>query len=288
MTTILINWPIIKVLIVACKILNITPDQLIAINQEQELFLKSQLSKSAELSNFKSKELRAWASFDAEALNTVLNEAGFPEIKFNKFESPSDFGVVSILDVLFEWIVPGDSSRKVFCFKEICYQAVEIAHGFKIHEIIDGRQIVSIQTKSGDTVYMAPSSESSSQAELQEHIRCLKNKLVDAKVDCSYKKLKFPVIKVRQQCDLHWLKGLIFSGILTKDYEIKEAAQIIQFNMDRFGGRIENAVMSYLYARGRCPNIFVIEGPFYFWIERHGLSMPIMQAYLAEDSFVCA
>ncbi len=74
------------------------------INADQKYFLERLFVTRSELARYSATELRSWASRVAAELNKILQEEGF-DIQLDEFGGPNEFGVVSILNVLVEWLV---------------------------------------------------------------------------------------------------------------------------------------------------------------------------------------
>ena len=108
MSSTMVVQPIVAALVKSEDILgkNRTWD---AVNDVQQKFLKDFFSRRKELSGFPEKELKCWASWVAAELNAILKKERF-DIKLEDF-AEDEFGVVSILDVLAEWLKEGMKTK---------------------------------------------------------------------------------------------------------------------------------------------------------------------------------
>lgn len=268
-----------------------------AINKEQKEFLHNTLYAMRHevfpiYGKFSEKELRAWASKHAQELNEILEREKF-SIRLEEFKE-GEFGTVSILDVLTEWLVEGLAFSKLE-YKKREYPAVTLEANMRnpqdprsVYECFGSRHhnfpIAMLNTKSDDCVYMTVAGKSYAGFELMHRIDEVRNSL--SRVG-QYDSLVFPMVNLDQEVDIGWLKGMWTMGAGGGQYEISQALQQTKFKMNQFGARVRSAVAIGVRAAGiREPlRYLVIDQPFFLWITRPGVSTPILYAYIDEKDW---
>lgn len=273
-----------------------------AVNDSQAHFLEKFFSTREELSKFSEKELRSWASWVAAELNKILEEEGF-DIRLEEFE-PGNFGVVSILDVLVEWLKPGEVDSLVVEGKD--YPAVKmeptiptaLASFAALEELEDEfrnvfdvytsykhpHPVVLLHTKSGDKVYMTIADGVVQDFELIARIDAIRRSLQPSKMDYDY--LKFPMVDLNQEVDITWLEGIwtTVAGSVHRAFIVK-ALQQTKFKMNEFGAKVESTMTGLVAGATDDERELRIDQPFFLWIEREGISIPVIYAYITEEDW---
>lgn len=257
-----------------------------SINTEQKKFLDQFFSKRAELSKLSEKELRSWVSFVASELNEILAQEGF-DIRLEDF-APDEFGVVSILDVLVEWLAEGKHFPLQVNGRE--YPAVRLNPSVEVGNEskmvfkafispTHSQPVAVVYTKSGDRVYMTVAERPEKDFALVKTIEQIRSAV---RTNAYFDYLMFPMADLNQQVDISWLVGMQTTKQDTKDpVYISQAKQQTKFKMNQFGARVKSAVtmvMKTTSVRRDMP--LIIDKPFLLWIEREGVSFPVMYAYL--------
>lgn len=257
------------------------------INEKQGIFLHHYFAKKNELNGFSDRELRSWASPDHGYLNKILIDNGF-SIQLRPFGGKDSFGVVSILDVMVEWLHEGFATSVAVGGKE--YPAVSIEEGFIIQ--VSSRHehpVVAIQTKSGDTLYITVADKLRSEFELLEYVEKIQATLreYDPNKDGyatflehhRYNKIIFPMVNLDREEDISWLLGMN-KGL----WNIGQALQQTKFKMNEKGARVESAVALGV---NTCPMPWplTIDKPFFLWISRPGCTAPIFAGYITETEW---
>ena len=86
--------------------------------------------------------------------------------------------------------------------------------------------------------------------------------------------------------DISWLQGLNTTDQKNLPWNISQAMQQTKFKMNCQGARVKSAVaIAVRMCASVMPNIYTIDKPFLLWIEREGLDIPIMYAYLDKDTW---
>lgn len=267
-----------------------------AVNDTQAHFLEKFFPTREELSKFSEKELRSWASWVAAELNKILEGEGF-DIRLEEFK-PNTFGVVSILKLMVEWIVKGERDQLVV--EGTDYPAVkmepttlgEVGGELKVVTIFeaytssqDFHPVAMLHTKSGDKVYMTIADGPVQDFGLMARINEIRSSLEPA--ERRYDWLKFPMVDLNQEVDITWLKDMWTTIGDSKDKAyISQALQQTKFKMNEFGARVESAVA----VAATLEAVFVEQGleidkPFFLWIEREGVSIPVIYAYIDQDDW---
>ena len=262
-------WPILSAVNKAALFLGMSAGSWLPVNSQQETFLTSYYSDRAQLQHFSETELRTWASTSHEELNKVLRDEKFT-IQLEPF-LPSEFGVVSILDVLVTWLHEGCKTQLASEDGKI-YPAVRVKDGIRLYK---DNTIACLETKTGDKVWMCLAN---GQLEGFPLIEMVKKLQVEALAMTSQSgQLIFPMVDMDIETDISWLKGM---GM--QDVKIMQALQQTKFKMNEKGARVSSAVAIGV---SKCiiPNTLVINKPFYVWIERPGLSHPIFAGYITQE-----
>ncbi|MBI5732577.1 hypothetical protein HY967_01285 [Candidatus Jorgensenbacteria bacterium] len=247
-----------------------------AVNSLQTLFLKKYFSSKNELSKFSSQELRSWVSLMASELNEILAKEGF-DIRLEDFGG-GEFGVVSILDVLVEWMTKG--TKASIWNNGNYYPGVRMTSDFSVFRSkYHSWPIAAVYTKSGDYVYMTVAGEESDGFNLLERIERIGSGLRE---DSGYEYVEFPMIDLNHEVDIKWLRGMQTNQVDTWSlYQISQALQQTKFKMNEFGARVKSAVAIGVFLSTVAPpppKALIIDKPFYLWIERDGVSAPIIAA----------
>jgi len=262
-----------------------------AINDMQVKFLESYFCHRDNLGNYKPEELRSWISNSAAELNQILAKEGF-DIQLEEFPS-GQFGVVSILDVLVEWIAKGD---------QINFQYGGQSHaGVFMTDFVDtedGRKLVfesflssehphpiaCVHTKSGDKVFMTIAGKEVEGLDLADAIDAVrKGQLLPQ----NYKQLEFPMVDYREKIDISWLIGMFtIDQNRSSIWDIAQAMQETKFRMNHEGARVKSAVaMAVRKFVASIPRVLKIDQPFWLWIERDGLAIPVMYGYFSVEDW---
>ena len=255
-----------------------------AINDLQKKFLTEHFIHRDKLGNFRPEELRSWISESADELNKILTEEGF-DIQLSEFPS-GQFGVLSILDVLVDWLVEGRQIEIFSGGKK--YAGVEMKRGeltedgpklifeaFRVSE--HSHPIACVHTKSGDRVFMTIAGKEVEGFDLVDAIDEIRK--LQFEIDY-FEKLEFPMIDYCQTIDISWLLGMTTNDLIGSSWDISQAIQQTKFKMNHQGARVKSAVaMAIRMLSINIPKVLRIDKPFWFWTEREGLEIPIIYGY---------
>lgn len=254
--------------------------QWITSTDKQKEFLDKFLSKTEESNSVK--DIQTKASQQVEVLNSFLEENGF-SIRLDPFADPRDFGVVSIMNVLVNWLTEGQSTTLSVADKE--YPAVYLTDDDGVAFYTSDTHkypVVKISTKENDFVCMTIADKQYTAEELLDKVTSLKS----MQPSYDYDRITFPKISLDREEDISWLLGM--SQSVGNDYcSISQALQQTKFKMNEKGARAESAVaLGVAFECCMMPKEeVVIDKPFIVWIEREGLSMPLFCGLICEESW---
>jgi hypothetical protein len=216
-----------------------------------------------------------------DPVNKFLRDNGF-NIQLTKCHDKFAMYIASILKIILCWEYTGNVTylRR----NDRTYSAVSMEEGcigFNSHD--HKFPIVSLSTKPPcrDTVYMTIATRPILRdLDLYLRIRSIDESLF------GYREIDsiFPMVSLNTCEDLSWIEGMIKGR-----YFINEAKQQTKFDMDEKGARVESACamdMTLCWS-GNKPNKekIVIDKPFWLWIRREGINVPIFAAYINEENW---
>ena len=279
-------WPIVAALWSAFSYIGApSADSVVPINDAQKNFIARYMQDKTILKAFKDDELRTWVSRDADELNRILKKEGFG-IQLQPF-LPQEFGVVSILDVMLEWLHEGKISSIASVQKnnEVKhYDAFELKKGFYVYQTAYNYPLVMIETKGSegslgkDRVWLTVADEALGEGKLWEKILTLR--MLERKKNDEYTHAVIPMIDYDQHFRLDWLLNMRING-----WMISQALQQIKFKMNEKGAHIKSAAAIAMMRSTWQPSPskkLIIDRPFYLWVEREGVSLPIFAGYFDE------
>jgi hypothetical protein len=168
------------------------------------------------------------------------------------------------------------------------YDAVRIS---KEHRIVyrtpkHFNPIVSVATKSGDTVFMTivvkvPNESPFGVISLVEH--WAKN----LQPDFSWNGLQFPMVDLDQEVNINWALRMASDPDQTVDtYIVEQAIQQTKFTLSEKGAHLKSATafaMAPLGLPTRSLPDHIIDKPFLIWITRDSLKKPLFVGYIGQD-----
>ncbi len=279
--------PILSALYAAVSFLTVDP-YWTPVNQQQKYFLVNHYSKKNDLAFFNDKELRVWVSRNHETLNEILRKERF-SIQLQPF-SPRGFGVVSILDVMVEWLDAGEKTKihrqiehndlKDYAkFQE--YPAVKIEKGFTVYKSDAHKHpVICLQTKSGDLVWITIADQPLQSFELHQRMTTILQSRTEQK---GYDFIKFPMVDLDQKIDIAWLLNMRVGTFET--WSIDQALQQTKFKMNEKGAHARSAVAIGVKRLSAASKSVAIDRPFYVCITRPSVELPILTAYITEKNW---
>lgn len=230
-------------------------------------------------------EIEFEVSDKAEKINTFLEMKGF-SIRLQPFP-PNTLGFASILDLIVEWLYPGEKI-KIDVKNGGRYDGVRIKkEGVSFFEsTVHGYRyiIVSILTKSGDTVFITVPKKPLEGLDLLEMVDAIA-KNMDTLLD-TYDGVRFPMVDLDITNDIGWLKGTT-TKTTEMPADIIQVVQQIKIKMNEKGARFQSATAMAVTLK--CIMIpkqdLIIREPFLVWVERHDIEKPLMAAFITEESW---
>lgn len=267
-----VTWPIVAALVEAEKILGINriwqPQ-----NSLQQIFLREFFqacrSKASGLS-----EIVSRSSFEVAVLNQFLKSKGF-SIQLQPF-GPGEFGVVSILNLLVEWMIKGQ--RRTIETSEGKFPGVFIPkHSVEFFKAENHPYpIASLQTKSGDVVQMTVWDQPLQGFDLVTATE----KFFNTRPCRDFEGVVFPMVTLDQQVNIDWLLKMEAINGGDPGYIISQALQQTKLRMNEIGARAESAVAMATRSFSLPQSPLVINRPFLIWIQREGLAKPLFVGYI--------
>jgi len=231
-------------------------------------------------------EIQSLASREADALNQFLREKGF-SIQLQPF-AKNEFGVVSILNLLVEWMTTGTITviHTNGAGKE--FPGVRIGEGEEgvtfysapPHE----HPIVGLATKSADVVYMTmmedPPEGFALVAKAEELSR-------EKNHSFEFGGLAFPMVNLNQEVNIGWLIDMRTVDKDENPVKISQALQQTKLRMNEVGARAESAAAVGLMTLGSSspPPDHIIDQPFLMWIERPDLVTPLFVGHITQENW---
>lgn len=252
-------------------------------NDIQKQFLKNFLQVCR---NDKLDKIELEVSDEAEKINAFLEKKGF-SIRLQHFP-PNTFGFASILDLIVEWLYPGEKI-KIDAKNGGKYDGVRIKKesvSFFESTINGYKNIVAcIKTKSGDIVCITVPKEPLEGLDLIE-MACAISKNMTILRD-KYDGVRFPMVDLDITNDIKWLIGMSTVNAKDKPAIISQAIQQIKIKMNEKGARFQSATaMAVTLMAVMIPKQdLIIREPFFVWVERHNLKKPLMVAFITEESW---
>ena len=227
-------------------------------------------------------EIQSLASREADALNKFLRDKGF-SIQLQSFER-DEFGVVSILDLLVQWLHTGTATAihtngagREFPGVRIGGEDVSF-YSAPPHE----HPIAGLVTKSPDMVYMTmlddPPEGFALVAKAEELSR-------EKKYSFEFDGLKFPMVNLNQEVDIGWLINMRTIDKAENEVRISQALQQTKLRMNEVGARAESAAAVGFRTLGAPPPDHTINQPFLIWIERPDLVTPLFVGHITEENW---
>jgi hypothetical protein len=230
-------------------------------------------------------EMETRASRDHTEVNAWLKSRGF------NIEMPpgGDLYLASILDLLVKWLYRGIDSPVSGGFKGVKLDA-RTAEVIYEERWPRHQYAVKIGTQGGDTAYMfLPHTVPKTEWEVIEMIGEVSNMLKSRNsrigVSRSYEGVIFPQVQIDTQPDVSWMEDMSAGGNDGKPLLVAYCKEQVKLRLDLEGASVK-AAAAMVVTRGIGPTPFVIDKPFLFWIERRGVTDPLVWAYLAEDAWV--
>lgn len=241
-------------------------------NEEQRALLEMMTKDSNSLTHFSPGELTANASIEGEPGDD------------NPLVS---FSLSATLNVEVAWRKKGEKST--VAYRGTKYDAADVSTGISGSDAPGHKHpIASLSTQSEDIVYLTIADKPRSGFDLLRYIDQLRESRMTMIGECDY--VRFPMIDCDDAPNLQWMLGLEttykntrFPATLTKakqrtEFKMNEVGAHVRSRVD-FGGMVVGSAIS------RRPRSIIVDKPFFLWIERRDVALPIMYAYFTPESW---
>ena len=235
-------------------------------------------SQIASLHSLKSK-----AGTDFGALNEFLTSNGFPPM----FGQGEGIGVVSILDMLIEWIQKGTPCEiSVEGAYVPPYPGFEIKQGFEAFRVAQNEEpLIRLLTKSGDSLWaVIPNKLPENPIDMAFAIFDLMHQTRSA--DYKYTSVQMPLIDIDVKPDLSFLLNastIDESGI---GWYVAQAMQQFKLRINAEGARAKVATAIEMRSLSFKPNqAYVFDRPFLTWMTQGNSELPLAMAQAGTDSW---
>jgi hypothetical protein len=230
-----------------------------AVSLDQQWFLEWYVANRELIARLDS--LTAKASSDFKVLNEFLEEHGFEP----KFEKLDGIGVVSILDMLVEWLVECKTATIERYDNDLGYvdsPAFEVpAQGVTFYALKNDRigpPLVELRTKSGHSLWLREASQPLSGLELASQAQ----RMLVTPLAPDYRwtdGVIVPMLEMNLDTDLDWLAGLATAP----DWRITKANQQFKLRANEKGARVKVATSLTLErAMASAPQPYIFRNPF--------------------------
>ncbi len=190
----------------------------------------------------------------------------------------------------------------------IRYPAISItdSHGFKVVNVNNYPEpVVIVNAKNNDRVYMTIAKKPLAGFDLLNAVIDISSQTkTGTTMDCD--EIKFPMVTLDDKPDISWLLELGKEALPTPQLTtvlnnhpeiprppimvITEALQQTKFQMNEIGAAAQSAVALTFDLVGaavddQIPSRYTLDKPFYLWIERPGVNIPVFAAYIDEQDW---
>lgn len=245
------------------------------VTEKQRAFLEMVAKAMGDADTIK--ELSKIASRSCADVNAWLKEKGF-NIQLDELDGPY-FCVASVLDVSVDWKIPGKET--LVGTKDGNYVGAKMEHFDVFTAPTTNEKVVCLVAKTGERLFLVMGEPPQDELQLMKHVRQLSASLRPDRE--RYSNLFFPKVALDRNEDISWLCGLSTLDEHKGENIIAQALQQTKFRLDHLGAHVESAAaMAVKRVFDTNPSI-IINRPFYVWLERDGLSLPLFAAYLDTD-----
>ena len=154
--------------------------------------------------------------------------------------------------------------------------------GYTIRKTPEGKIIIALAAVNNDTVFMTLADASLEALGLIERIQSTLSASPYEDVTHEYSGILFPMVTMNHRVDINWVTNLQFGTEKHLFYRLAKAVQITRFTMNEKGARAESGVALDIWPK--CAHepkpLYSINAPFYLWIERPGMTLPLFAAYI--------
>ncbi len=258
-------------------------------NKLQTYFMEHCWQYHAVLDKFSNKELKSCASNDVTEVNAFLRANNFTIQLEAEPKETHPFFIASIMDVMVRWMQTGIKAQIIqtknggLCHTEtILYPAITLKKHMKVYTVKKHKHpVCEIVTQNGDTVCMTIGDQPGQDFDLLGKVIALDEMVAnfDSRQE-NYASITFPMISYHEKPDISWLKRMGKKGAF-----ISQALQETKFQMNQHGAACQSAAAIGMLKSIQLapPKHLIIDRPFYLWIKRPGIGLPIFAAYFDQS-----
>ncbi len=254
----------------------------VGVSESQRQFLDWYKANRDEVAKLDS--LEALASFDSDELNNFLTERGFKPV----FEPSYSLGVVSVLDMLVEWIVKG-ANTTIYTYDPALgesrnFPAFEIApEGVDVYNVHRYEHpLVRLHTKTGHSLWLVQSDEPHSGLRLNEIARDYLSR--DYPVSTEWTAgVRVPMLEMDLEVELDWMTGLSAAvHDVGGEFTIDRAVQQFKLRANDVGARVKVATSFAFESMSYKPEPYVFDRPFIGFFTQPGHDKLPLAAFWAD------
>lgn len=249
-----------------------------AINPTQERFLRIFEVCTSDIDQIREIEYEIGVG-TVGPVNAFLRRKNI-DIQLNAI-SPREIAIASVLDLLVEWMLEGQSSTILKEAKE--YPAVLLNRGVRVSMVNNfPNPVATITSRTEDKVLMTILTEQPKSSFEVFELACklVENQKEFAKAVWNFNGIKFPMIDLDVHPDIGWLIGM-----RSNEWSVGQALQQTKLKMNEKGAHVKDAVAmtakASFHVKEQAP--LIIDRPFLLVFQRPGLKRPLFSAFLAED-----
>ncbi len=228
-------------------------------------------------------ELRSICSRSYEGIKEFLHNEGF-RIQLDPFGGPDDFGMASVLKLVFEWQAKGEVTEIRGRFPAVKLKSAGSRRNsgrtnLSFHRSPDAKNPIAVATtKEGDYVCMMQADLPPTDFQLLDWLRQIDETEKETE---EFGAVVFPMVTYDQEIDISWVKGLCCNTD-----RIVQAKQQTAFGMNQFGGFVKSAAAMAVSRSIAAPKPdLVIDGPFLVWIYRPEIPTPIFTGWFTPETW---
>jgi len=239
-----------------------------------EIFGKTKV----DLGRFSADEYKSIASREVRVVNEFLKREGF-DIQLEDVPGDCVFAA-ALLRLLVKWAQPG---RETSIYDgEAIFPGVHLEGGLSVLDVpsLDS-YLLRVDTENGDVVSMMVAPRELSGFDLLDAVAEVERA---NKEETMYSEAIFPMVDLNIETPLGWLIDLSTTATSGRNCRVVEALFQGKLAQNEFGAKVEVAAAQSAILES-CSPAFKINKPFYWWITRPEVQIPIAVAYVDTDTW---
>jgi len=231
-------------------------------------------------------EIEATASTEPQVINQFFHEHGL-DLSMGPIE-PGSFAIASIMDAFAQWMKPATPTT-IVTKGDNRFEAMHHNEGLfvKICNVKDDpHPAVCIMTSDPNLrVWVKIGDDPTNEFNLLRQVLIASNGIERDNHPEDLSGVILPMVDLNHLPDLDWLIGLNTTDVHGIPFKIVQvmADDRLRMNLEGIRAQAAVAIKIAIAGVGDKPKPYVIDQPFYLWIERNGLNMPLFTAYVTEE-----